>query len=326
MKYSVIIPVYNAEKTLKRCLDSILKQGCEDAEIILVNDGSPDNSGEICEDYAGRNSCIKYFTKENEGASATRNFGMSKATGKYILFVDSDDYVTENYFQVLDRAVNEKGDADLIMFGLGIDGTEKTTVADEFAFSSEPELSDKVSDMLGKGLMYSLCTKMFKRSLIEEYGLSMLTDISISEDMNFIFRYVLNIKSIAGVTDIIYRVTVDNSASLSRGKREFVADHLYIATTSMFDALEKSGLPKDVKDKYYTRLSWMYYRCVYSFAKEIGKFDISPKEKKRKLKAVCEKYNNGNIKPVGRKCKLFAFPVRHGMSFVINLAVKVVAK
>ena len=110
IKYSVIIPVYNAQKTLKRCLDSLLGQAREDVEIILINDGSSDRSGAIIEDYRNRYPNIRAVAQENSGVSAARNRGLDEAKGTYITFVDSDDYVSDDYFRVMDEA-GEKEDS-----------------------------------------------------------------------------------------------------------------------------------------------------------------------------------------------------------------------
>ena len=88
MRYSVIIPVYNAEGTLRRCLDSLVGQHFSDYELLLINDGSTDGSDAICREYASTYSCVRYFAKENGGVSSARNLGLEQAEGEYILFVD----------------------------------------------------------------------------------------------------------------------------------------------------------------------------------------------------------------------------------------------
>ena len=116
MTYSVIIPIYNAEKTLSRCIDSLVRQDRKDVELILINDGSTDRSGEICKEYQQKCGNIRYFVQENRGVSAARNVGLAEAQGEYVLFVDSDDYVSQTYFEIIDAAlVKEK--ADLLLFG-----------------------------------------------------------------------------------------------------------------------------------------------------------------------------------------------------------------
>ena len=98
-KISVIVPVYKVEAVLKKCLDSIITQTYENLEIILVDDGSPDSSGEICDEYSKRDSRVKAIHKKNAGVAAARNSGLKVATGEYCIFVDSDDYIDINMIQ-----------------------------------------------------------------------------------------------------------------------------------------------------------------------------------------------------------------------------------
>ncbi len=102
-KISVIVPVYNVEKYLPTCLDSLVEQTYQNLEIILVDDGSTDNSGRICDEYAGKDSRIRVIHKKNAGAAMARNSGLDSATGEYISFVDSDDWLAKNAFRILHR-------------------------------------------------------------------------------------------------------------------------------------------------------------------------------------------------------------------------------
>ena len=104
---TVVVPVYNVEQYLKDCIDSIILQTYKDIEIILVDDGSTDTSGLICDEYKSKDKRIKVFHKENGGLSSARNCGIENATGKYITFVDSDDVVRENYILFLYKAIKE---------------------------------------------------------------------------------------------------------------------------------------------------------------------------------------------------------------------------
>ncbi len=146
---SVIVPVYNVEKYLDRCLKSIAEQTYKNLEIILVNDGSPDNSGKICDEWAKKDPRIKVFHKDNGGAGDTRNYGVEKATGEYIAFVDSDDVIADNYFEFLyDNLV--KYDADI-------------SCCDFFEFreNESPEFkSAEISERVISG--YDACKKMLE--------------------------------------------------------------------------------------------------------------------------------------------------------------------
>ena len=110
-KVSIVVPVYNVEKYLKRCVDSLIEQSYSNLEILLVDDGSKDSSLSICKEYELKDSRIRVFHKENEGLGLTRNYGIERATGEYITFVDSDDYLTTDAIAVmLDRAIATNAD------------------------------------------------------------------------------------------------------------------------------------------------------------------------------------------------------------------------
>ena len=114
MKVSVIVPVYNVEKYLDKCLDSLANQTLKDLEIIIVNDGSPDNSEDIIKKYTKKYKNFKYYKKENGGLSSARNYGIKYASGDYIAFLDSDDYVkSDMYEKMYEKAI--KGNYDLVV-------------------------------------------------------------------------------------------------------------------------------------------------------------------------------------------------------------------
>lgn len=106
MLFSIIVPVYNVENYLLECMESLLNQSYKDFEIILVNDGSTDKSGELCKEIANRDRRIRYYNKKNSGLSATRNFGIEKAEGEYIVFVDSDDWIIEDALLLFSRIIH----------------------------------------------------------------------------------------------------------------------------------------------------------------------------------------------------------------------------
>lgn len=113
---SVVVPIYNVENYIKKCVDSILSQTYKNLEIILVDDGSPDNCPQICDEYAQKDSRIKVIHKENGGVSSARNIGMENARGKWIAFIDADDWIEEKYFEkMLDRV--KTNDADIVLCG-----------------------------------------------------------------------------------------------------------------------------------------------------------------------------------------------------------------
>ena len=188
---TVIIPVYNSEKTLRKCVDSILYMSFKDIELILVDDGSSDFSPTICDDYAAKDSRVRTFHKENGGVSSARNLGLDKAQGKWVAFIDSDDYVTDGY---LDGVVGH--DEDILFKGYkkfdnnGIVGGKGADELSDILFISD-FISQYVTDSLLRGPVF----KFYKRSLIG--NLRFLTDMKIGEDAWFVFNYLAKCKSFA---------------------------------------------------------------------------------------------------------------------------------
>ncbi len=116
-KLSIIIPVYNSEKTIKKCIESVLKQKNNDIEIVIINDGSTDNSENIIKEYIEKyQEIISYYKKENTGVADTRNYGIKKAKGKYIMFLDSDDFIADDFYNTINKYMDQ--DIDLIKFKL----------------------------------------------------------------------------------------------------------------------------------------------------------------------------------------------------------------
>ena len=175
MKVSVIVPVYNVETFLPYCVESLVNQNFEDYEILLIDDGSTDNSGEICDRFSKKYPVVKVFHKENGGLSDARNYGMLHAKGEYFVFVDSDDLVGRDYLKVLHNLVEEYNvDISVIdsvrIRNYDINNISKVIDDNTTLSSSEKILSkeDALKSMLvRKDLGVSAWGKMYKRSLFD---------------------------------------------------------------------------------------------------------------------------------------------------------------
>lgn len=185
---SVIIPVYNVEKHLRRCLDSLLAQTISSFEAILINDGSTDTSGSICDEYAGKDERFKVFHTANSGVSAARNLGLAHATAEYITFIDSDDSVEQNYLELmLAASVND----DLVIMGVkftlpnGVIEKIESYTADHFKINKS--LPFKAFDNSSYHFVYS---KRYKRDILEKGAISFDTTLSMGEDTLFVLQYL----------------------------------------------------------------------------------------------------------------------------------------
>ena len=213
-KVSVIVPVYNTEQYLPRCIDSILAQTFTDFELILVNDGSTDNSGMICNEYAKKDSRIIVIHKENGGVSSARNLGIDNAKGKYITFVDSDDYILSQYLDNIYTCLI-KVKADLIFTSYtDIINEEKSIVKINYDFNC---LEDYVSFFIINGNFTAPWGKFFSRKIINENSLYFPYNIHRGEDTIFVYNYLLHCKKIYFIADYNYNYNrILDGASLSQ--------------------------------------------------------------------------------------------------------------
>lgn len=214
-KVSIIVPVYKAEKYLRQCVDSILSQTFTDWECILVDDGSPDGSGAICDEYAAKDTRIQVIHKENGGVSSARNTGLSTAQGKFIYFIDSDDHVEHDALE-LSLSKAQQSDADLIVHGLVNDyiynhssSAVKYVTLPEKDYSTILEMADRW------GLLKGPVNKLFKNSIIKDNALRFDETISYGEDTKFTFEYLAHCHSIAFIPKHFYHYCFRNRVSLT---------------------------------------------------------------------------------------------------------------
>lgn len=190
-KISVIVPVYNVEKYLHRCIDSILSQTFKDFELLLIDDGSPDNCGKICDEYAQQDNRVRVFHKPNGGVSSARNLGLDNARGEWIAFVDSDDYVEVDYLDEL-VSYSRRYDVDYVLTL----NTIKEYTNDSCLILQPSNYSDLFS--LYRILKYgSPWAKLFKNELIKSLNLRFNTNIHMGEDAMFGLHYLMGTKNIA---------------------------------------------------------------------------------------------------------------------------------
>lgn len=211
---SIIVPVYNSEKTLVRCINSILKQQYENTEIILVNDGSTDNSLSICREYEKMDHRIKVIDKPNTGVSDTRNTGMSYASGEYFQFVDSDDWISENATKALvDRIIQTNCDMVISGFYRVVNGrkAEKAHITVNKVMNKKEFISHMMEAPANfyYGVMWN---KLYRADIIRAHRITCCTDLQWCEDFLFNLDYIRYSDSFASLNiPVYYYVKTKNS-------------------------------------------------------------------------------------------------------------------
>ena len=215
--FSIIIPVYNDEKNLRRCLDSVLSQTFGDFECLLINDGSTDGSQDICDEYAEKNSRIRVFHKKNEGTSKTRQFGITYANGAYTFFLDSDDWIEASFLADAVKKL-ENDNVDIML----MDFYRENASGKELYIRQKPTALDAETvirlELEGK-LFSCLWSILISRNLYIQNKVIFTEDINYGEDSLFIIELLLNNPRIGYLEGAYYHFT-HNSSSFTRKNRK----------------------------------------------------------------------------------------------------------
>jgi glycosyltransferase involved in cell wall biosynthesis len=184
---SIIVPIYNVEKYLSQCLSSILSQTYSKFEILLVDDGSTDGSGNICDNYLGVDDRIRVFHKKNGGVSSARNYGIDNADGKYVCFIDADDWVNSKFLETFVKYIDEG--ADLYIQGY-IDRDNILRIPSYSTLRGIEEICNGIYKLEEQMILGLIWNKLYRLDLIREYFIRFDEQVSIGEDMIFILSYI----------------------------------------------------------------------------------------------------------------------------------------
>ena len=327
-KISIIVPVYNTGAKLKKCLDSLVNQTVKDIEIIIINDGSTDNSEEVIKEYIKNNSKenedktesnssensnsvkIEFYSKENEGIAKTRNYGIEKATSDYILFVDSDDYIDKKLVEKLLPYIEQN--IDLIKFKLQrvnengeilekTDGPvfEKTTGQEGFnKLYSQDVLLDSPCVYLMKKELFKKNNLTFKRTYHEDFGLMPLVIVSAKDMVStpyYLYSYVQSSNSLMRNDDY--------SKTLKR------IEDVWFHYDNAMNKIEKMNLEKTTKENI---------KIYYTNATILKIYELKEEDQKQFIKEIKERKMYKNIKPRNSKQLI----KRYLLKFNIKLYIK----
>ena len=284
-KVSVIVPVYNAEKYLNRCVDSIISQSYNNLEIILVNDGSTDNSLLVCEEYLKKDDRIKLITQENRGAGLARNTGLLNAKGEFVIFVDSDDYLHNTAIEKCVNAQN-KTNADLVMFGrfnqneMG-EITPKPMPNDKLFFKGE-EITDLLAGLFTykRGVGISCWGKMYCLDILKSNNIDFYSERQLlSEDAFFMLQLFAHLGSVAIIPESLYYYCQnENSLSHKYKKGRLLLCNAFLEKS--IELCEISGYTKSVINNVKAR----YLMYVISGLKRLKTSRMTKQEKSQELK------------------------------------------
>lgn len=314
---SVIVPVYNCEKTLLRCAESVLGQTYKNIELILVDDGSGDSSAAICDNIAKTDSRVKVIHKKNGGSSSARNCGLDNASGKYIQFVDSDDYIDLNMTEELVKRINLTA-VEMVACGhiYTHSNYEEYARFPDISAVSVNEMTSKIPDFVKSYFPNSLWNKLYLKSLID---FRFDENVGIGEDLIFNFNYFKKINKISVSDSCPVHYIVDNPDSLT-GK---------FKPSNISDAIAQFRAGEEFYKAYGNECDIALHSelcagiIIHSVLQIVAKKDVSYREKKRLLKL---RLSNPLVHRIFKNCrelslkqKIVAYLIKIKFYFALKL-------
>ena len=264
IKISIIIPVYNASLYIKRCLDSIINQNYKNLEIICINDGSKDNSLKILNEYAAKDNRIVTINQENHRVSYSRNLGIDRATGDYILFLDSDDWLENNTFEILNQ--NTSPDIDILFFGNNNIKNDCVYSQNIYKFATtEYYFNNNIKESFSKLKTRTVWGKLYKLQRIQDLNIKFPRDMYYGEDTFFVIQNIINDCKVKTIENCLYNYTIDNNTSLTKINLKKQLDQLLILINHFDILFEKQSINRILKlyiyDNSYNIMSsfWNLY-------------------------------------------------------------------
>lgn len=321
-EFSVIIPVYNVEKYLKTCVDSILCQTYYDFEIVLVDDGSRDHSGDLCDEIGKANTCVKVVHKKNGGLSSARNAGLEVATGKYVVFVDSDDYwddrtALEHFHQNLAQT-----DADLLVFPAKRFYEEEKRFT--YILNLNVDRSKVIDTNVKQAIRYLLenniyraaaWNKVVKKAVIDAHRMR-FKEGYLSEDMDWCGNLLLYCHRFDFYANPLYVYRQQRRGSITSGKTEkLVADKIYMCNKGYEQAMTlRDPAAKELLASYYA------YEYAVMLGVSAGIRDKNILQQMKKLQVLLQYDISKKVKKVNRMKKIVGYPLtRLALCFFVKI-------
>ena len=324
---SVVVPVYNVEKYLDRCVQSVVNQTYENLEIILVDDGSTDKSAPMCDSWAKADSRVKVVHKKNSGLGMARNTGLESACGKYIFFFDSDDYVNVETVEKC-VATAEKNNSEVVIYGLCDVYDDGKTSEKEIVTYKTVYVGDEVKNEVLPGMFtYSMgfgissCGKMYSLSKIKELNLKFKSEKEIiSEDAYFILELFSHINNVSIIKESLYYY-YKRSNSLTHSYKADRQKKNDVFLIKCIELAHQNNLSQQVIDHITAR----YHMYSITAMKQIVASDLSAKEKELELnrvlksKVLHDSLTDGALRLHNKRLSLFYVLLKHKCYIVCKL-------
>lgn len=343
-KVTVVIPVYNTKKYLEKCVDSITGQTFQNIEILLIDDGSTDGSAELCDELGEKDDRIRVIHKQNGGAATARNLGMDIAQGKYIMFIDSDDWLDSDAVETLVEHADENN-VDVIRFGYVREFEDKQLVKRNTFLEERVYLDDECLDvcrqilgLTGKELAYpenmnylaSCGFNMYKKELLQKSGVRFtpIRKIGAFVDGLFNFCVFMNVKRFEFIDKPYYHYRKTNETAATARYRVNYINRQIILFEILKSEAEKSSMWEFFKEAYNNRIVLCTMEIVFNALRNKTSYYEKYKEIRCVLMNECFKkaYKQFDLKYMGLKWKIYYFFIKHSMTLPTYMLSEIILK
>lgn len=317
---SVIVPVYNAQERLSRCIDSILAQDFESFEVILINDGSVDESRNICENYVKQDNRIQLINQTNSGPSAARNAGLDAARGDFITFVDSDDEIETDFFSL---AVSRFQNAELYMSGIRMISGDSSVAKKVFEYLvHNPKFLTAVELLSSANIEYPLICfcgpwcKLYLREIIREYNIRFDPSLSMGEDTYFNLSYIEHVNSVFIDSKINYIYHRENENSLfSR-----YTPQTYEIHEKVYGRWRKDLIRRDCSSNQLNQFDNLYIELLIGCIVHVYSHSRDLVERRAIIKKVAENVVVSQTKPLKGSFvqRMLTFLLKYRQYYLVN--------
>lgn len=323
---SVVVPVYNAEKMLKYCIDSILNQCYNNVELLLINDGSTDNSGALCDEYAQKDGRVKAVHQANAGVSAARNKGIELSSGEYICFVDSDDYIDREYFSQLLKLKEQAPQCDNIWCGFyttssytGKDILEQAVLEPDISVSHTDR--QHIMDLHKRRLDCGPYCKLYSAAVIKANGIRFPKGYSLGEDLIFNLEYLDHTDGrILILNKPLYFYVTDSQGSLTKKFHEDLFEKYKCLHAAMLEYLSRWNCDSKQLESFYESCFYIYDYVLRNTFKKDSSIKKKYQYNRQILKSdeFKDTMRNGNfyINPVMRLVLRYNFSMLYKLLFI----------
>jgi len=284
-KISVVIPVYNAELYIRRCLKSVMIQSYKNFEVILINDGSTDKSARICREFVEKDERFTLISQENQGPSAARNAGISISSGSFLAFIDADDYVAEKYLEKLLTKITQSK-SQLVCSGyfeISKFNERPLPLNDFFVCAKQLLAQDEFLIKIFKGLGGVLWGKLFDASIIRENNIQLNPEIRMSEDLVFVLEYTFFCDVISVINEPLYFYNRLNESGISQTTDSKYIKDLILTSEAIETTLLENGYSREYFQKINNKRVWNVLRKICF---DLATSNMSVMDKKQKILLV----------------------------------------